>query len=224
MSRPWHAMQMTTSPPMKDGAIAPSTSSLCSALRLGSGTARLSALLISAAATASFVHPAALNMMAWAKPIFHRSAVVRHLGKAKSHGSSSPGGASSGLGASRGIAWPSRVRSGGAEGLPRGVRSDADIGRARIICPGFRLDWIMFGESGGAVGHEVVTTSFSGRQISPHVERPRLSQTLRGVAGRGPQLPRALCGNLAKELCLVRRTPPSHVLPARLDTLQAVFI
>ena len=60
------------------------------------------------------------------------------------------------------------MRSGGAEGLPRGVRSDADIGRARIICPGFRLDWIMFGESGGAVGHEVVTPSFSVRQIPPH--------------------------------------------------------
>ena len=103
-SRPWQATAMTTSPPMKDGAIAPSTSSLCSALRLGSGTARRVALLISAAAAASFVQPAALNMMAWANPIFHRSAVVRHLGKAKSHGSSSPGGASSGLGASRGIA------------------------------------------------------------------------------------------------------------------------
>ena len=116
------------------------------------------------------------------------------------------------------------MRSGGAEGLPRGVRSDADIGRARIICPGFRLDWIMFGESGGAVGHEVVTPSFCVRQIPPHCAAS-LAGALQRTHAREEAFSKRQTQEHKKKTLLVRWTSPFLLsFPRVLETLRAVFI
>ena len=142
----WRGLLKRTSPRWNVGAIAACSASVDARERSAIGCLGRNASLSSRTVAAGSAQLAVLKTTTREKPMRHTSAVVHERAKRKSHGSSSPASGSTSGGGSRGVACASdlrRAKDGSSVRAPRGVRSEALVGRAIRACAGLRFDWIM---------------------------------------------------------------------------------